>query len=200
MPEPVLEVTDVRKRYGAVVALDGVSLAVEAGEVFGLLGPNGAGKSTLLTIAAGLARADGGTVTLFGRAFTRDDRDLRRLVGIGTQDLSIYPDLTARENLRFFGKLYGFRGKELDARVNQVLSAVGLVLVVFQERQEKACDGVIAEIGGNITNAQPASGLAIIRVRAQRGAQRPGVPLHPAAVLGGDFGGGEARVIVHRQQ
>ena len=126
MAAPVLEVTDVRKRYGAVVALDGVSLAVEAGEVFGLLGPNGAGKSTLLTIAAGLARADGGTVKLFGRPFTRDDRDLRRLVGIGTQDLSIYPDLTARENLRFFGKLYGFRGKELDARVNQVLSAVGL--------------------------------------------------------------------------
>ncbi len=126
MPEPVLEVTDVRKRYGAVVALDGVSLAVEAGEVFGLLGPNGAGKTTLLSIAAGLARADGGTVKLFGKPFTRDDRDLRRLVGIGTQDLSIYPDLTARENLRFFGKLYGFRGNELDSRVNQVLSAVGL--------------------------------------------------------------------------
>ena len=126
MPDPVLEVTDVRKRFGAVIALDGVSLAVEAGEVFGLLGPNGAGKSTLLTIAAGLARADGGTVKLFGKPFTRDDRDLRRLVGIGTQDLSIYPDLTARENLRFFGKLYGFRGKELDSRVSEVLDAVGL--------------------------------------------------------------------------
>ena len=126
MPEPVLEVTDVRKRFGAVVALDGVSLAVDAGEVFGLLGPNGAGKSTLLTIAAGLARPDGGTVNLFGKTFTRDDRDLRRLVGIGTQDLSIYPDLTARENLRFFGKLYGFRGKGLNSRVSEVLAAVGL--------------------------------------------------------------------------
>ena len=63
---------------------------------------------------------------LFGKPFTRDDRDLRRLVGIGTQDLSIYPDLTARENLRFFGKLYGFRGKELDSRVAEVLAAVGL--------------------------------------------------------------------------
>src|SRR4051794_29961674 len=126
MPEPVLEVTDLRKRYGAVVALDGVSLAVEAGEVFGLLGPNGAGKTTLLSIAAGLTRADTGTVKLFGQPFTRDDRPLRHLVGIGTQDLSIYPDLTASENLRFFGRLYGLRGKQLELRVSEMLSAVGL--------------------------------------------------------------------------
>src|SRR5947208_1577279 len=126
MPEPVLELTDIRKRYGDIAALDGVSLTVEAGEVFGLLGPNGAGKTTLLSIAAGLARADGGTVKLFGQTFTRDDRELRRLIGIGTQDLSIYPDLTARENLRFFGKLYGLRGKTLEARVDEVLAAVGL--------------------------------------------------------------------------
>lgn len=126
MAEPVLEVADVRKRYGDTVALDGVSLSVEAGEVFGLLGPNGAGKTTLLSIAAGLARADGGTVKLFGRPFTRDDRELRRLVGMGTQDLSIYPDLTARENLRFFGRLYGLGGKQLESRIEEVLAAVGL--------------------------------------------------------------------------
>jgi ABC-2 type transport system ATP-binding protein len=126
MSEPVLEVTDLRKRYGSTVALDGVSLAVEAGEVFGLLGPNGAGKTTLLSVVAGLTRADSGTVKLFGKPFTRDDRELRRLIGLGTQDLAIYPDLTGRENLRFFGKLYGLRGKELDSRVEDVLAAVGL--------------------------------------------------------------------------
>ncbi len=126
MPEPVLELSDIRKRYGETVALDGVSLSVEAGEVFGLLGPNGAGKTTLLSIAAGLARADGGSVRLFGRPFTRDDRDLRRFVGMGTQDLSIYPDLTARENLRFFGRLYGLGGKQLESRIEEVLAAVGL--------------------------------------------------------------------------
>src|SRR4051812_42373945 len=126
MPEPVLEIADVRKRFGATVALDGVSLAVEAGEVFGLLGPNGAGKTTLLSIAAGLTRADSGTVKLFGRPFTRDTREPRHLVGMGTQDLSIYPDLTARENLRFFGKLYGLRGKDLESRIEHVLAAVGL--------------------------------------------------------------------------
>jgi ABC-2 type transport system ATP-binding protein len=126
MPEPVLEVVNVRKRYGETVALDGVSLNVEAGELFGLLGPNGAGKTTLISILCGLTEADGGEVRLFGQAFNRSRRDLRRLVGIGTQDLSIYPDLSARENLRFFGKLYGMGGKSLEVRVDEVLAAVGL--------------------------------------------------------------------------
>lgn len=126
MSDSVLEVTDLRKRYGNLVALDGISLSVETGEVFGLLGPNGAGKTTLLSIVAGLARADGGTVKLFGKPFTRDDREPRRLIGMGTQDLAIYPDLTARENLRFFGKLYGLSGKGLNSRVEDVLAAVGL--------------------------------------------------------------------------
>jgi ABC-2 type transport system ATP-binding protein len=126
MPEPVLEIRDVRKRYGELVALGGVSLTVEAGELFGLLGPNGAGKTTLISILCGLNDADGGEVKLFGQPFTRATRDLRRLVGIGTQDLSIYPDLTARENLRFFGKLYDLRGTALESRVEEVLAEVGL--------------------------------------------------------------------------
>jgi ABC-2 type transport system ATP-binding protein len=126
MPEPVLEAADVRKRFGQTTALDGVTLAVETGELFGLLGPNGAGKTTLIKIACGLADADSGEVKLFGQRLTRANRDLRRLVGIGTQDLSIYPDLSARENLRFFGKLYDLHGKELESRIENVLGAVGL--------------------------------------------------------------------------
>jgi ABC-2 type transport system ATP-binding protein len=126
MPEPILEVTDVRKRYGETTALVGVSLTVEAGQLFGLLGPNGAGKTTLISILSGLADADSGEVKLFGQRFSRATRDLRRLVGIGTQDLSIYPDLSARENLRFFGKLYGLRRAKLTKRVSDVLEAVGL--------------------------------------------------------------------------
>src|SRR5580658_1965743 len=116
MSERILEVLDVRKRYATTVALDGVSLSVEAGEVFGLLGPNGAGKTTLIKILCGLTDADSGEVRLFGKSFHRSDRDLRRWIGIGTQDLSIYPELSARENLRFFGKLYGFSGKQLEER------------------------------------------------------------------------------------
>jgi ABC-2 type transport system ATP-binding protein len=126
MSEPVLAVADVRKHYGPTVALDGVSLAVEAGELFGLLGPNGAGKTTLIKIVSGLTDADSGAVRLFGEPFSRSRRDLRRLIGIGTQDLAIYPDLSARENLRFFGRLYDLGGKELESRIDGVLSAVGL--------------------------------------------------------------------------
>jgi ABC-2 type transport system ATP-binding protein len=126
MPAPALEVTGVRKSFGPTVALDGVTLAVEEGELFGLLGPNGAGKTTLISILCGLTDADAGEVKLFGKPFRRSDTDLRRLIGIGTQELSIYPDLSARENLRFFGKLYGLGGKSLDARVDDLLAAVGL--------------------------------------------------------------------------
>ena len=114
MSVPILEVADVRKRYGKTVAVDGISLSVNDGEMFGLLGPNGAGKTTLISILSGLSDADGGEVRLFGKRFTRNDRELRRLIGIGTQDLSIYPELSARENLRFFGKLYGMAKPELE--------------------------------------------------------------------------------------
>src|SRR5262245_8329054 len=126
MADAVLEVADLHKRYGATVALDGVFLTVEAGEVFGLRGPNGAGMTTLLCIVTGLVRADRGTVAPFSKPFTHDHREMRRLVGLGTKDLSIYPDLTARENLRFFGKLYGLRGKQLESLVDAELAAVGL--------------------------------------------------------------------------
>jgi ABC-2 type transport system ATP-binding protein len=126
MSTPVLEAIDVRKKYGSTIALNGVSLAVDEGELFGLLGPNGAGKTTLISILCGLSEADAGEVRLFGKRFRRADRDLRRLIGIGTQDLSIYPDLTARENLRFFGKLYGLGGIDLNSRIEELLSAVGL--------------------------------------------------------------------------
>ncbi len=126
MTQPVLEVVGVRKSFGRTAALGGVSFAVRAGELFGLLGPNGAGKTTLMSILAGLTDATAGEVRLFGKRFTAADRDARRQIGIATQDLALYPELTARENLRFFGKLYGFRDPDLAARVAEMLAAVGL--------------------------------------------------------------------------
>ncbi len=126
MSTPILEIEELHKRYGATTALNGVSLTVNAGELFGLLGPNGAGKTTLLSIVSGLIDADGGIVKLDGQRFTRTDRELRRLVGIGTQDLAIYPDLTARENVLFFGNLYGLDKKQLADRTEELLTAVGL--------------------------------------------------------------------------
>ncbi len=126
MAAPLLEVHDLRKRYGKHVALDGVSFAVAAGEMFGLLGPNGAGKTTLMSILAGLREPTDGHVRLQGQRLTRAARDLRRLIGIVPQDLAIYNELTARENLRFFGQLYGLGGRALEQRVEEVLAAVAL--------------------------------------------------------------------------
>lgn len=127
MSGQILEVEAVEKRYGKTHALRGASLAVAEGELFGLLGPNGAGKTTLLSIVSGLLDADEGSVRLAGRPFRRADRDLRRLVGIGTQDLAVYPDLTARENVVFFGSLYGVEGMKLKERTEILLNAVGLL-------------------------------------------------------------------------
>jgi ABC-2 type transport system ATP-binding protein len=126
MAEAFLEVRDVRKAYGSTLALDGVGFQVSEGDMFGLLGPNGAGKTTLLSIVSCLTEADTGAVSLQGRAVTPHDRDVRRLIGIVPQELAIYGNLTARENLVFFGQLYGLRGADLRSQVDGLLRAVGL--------------------------------------------------------------------------
>src|ERR1700720_4881743 len=104
---PFLEVIDVRKRFGATVALDGVSFQVAQGEMFGLLGPNGAGKTTLLSILSCLLEATAGEVRLLGQRIEPRNRAVRYLIGIVPQELAIYDELTGRENLIFFGELYG---------------------------------------------------------------------------------------------
>jgi ABC-2 type transport system ATP-binding protein len=126
MPSPFLELRDLRKSYGATRALDGVSFTVKEGAIFGLLGPNGAGKSTLLSIVSGLLAPDGGAMFLAGAAFVGRDRQRRRLLGLAPQELALYHELTARENLRFFGELYGLGGARLRERIDAILHAVGL--------------------------------------------------------------------------
>lgn len=126
MSAPLLEITDVHKRYGAVVALEGVRLDVTDGELFGLLGPNGAGKTTLLSIVASLLDADSGAVRVLGRAVSGHDRELRRQIGLVPQEIALYAELTARENLLFFGRLYGMTGAALARRADEVLEAMGL--------------------------------------------------------------------------
>src|SRR6516162_3723767 len=121
-----LEVRELRKRYGPTVALDGVSFTVAEGEIFGLLGPNGAGKTTLLSILSCLLEASAGEARLLGRPVSLVDRELRRWIGIVPQELAIYGELTARENLSFFGELYGLASGELKRSVDEVLEAIGL--------------------------------------------------------------------------
>jgi ABC-2 type transport system ATP-binding protein len=126
MAAPILQVRDLRKRYGDLVALDGVTLDVAEGELFGLLGPNGAGKTTFLSIVSGLLDATAGDVRLLGRPLRPADREVRRHLGIVPQELALYGELTAEENLTFFGRLYGLSGDRLRRRAADVLALVGL--------------------------------------------------------------------------
>src|SRR5712692_8510495 len=116
MNAPILEVNDLRKRYGSTVALDGVRFEVGEGEMFGLLGPNGAGKTTLLSILACLLPATSGEARILGRKASLTDKELRRQIGIVPQDLALYGELTAYENLAFFGRLYGLSRAGLRKR------------------------------------------------------------------------------------
>ncbi len=126
MSAAVLNVVNLEKRYGQTTALAGVSFQAQAGELFGLLGPNGAGKTTLLSIVSCLIEPTAGEAWILGKKVTTSDRELRRLIGIVPQELALYNELNARENLNFFGSLYGISGERLRSRVDEVLAAVGL--------------------------------------------------------------------------
>jgi ABC-2 type transport system ATP-binding protein len=122
----MLEVVGLIKRYGTVVAVDGVSFTVGDGETVGLLGPNGAGKTTTVSLIAGLVAADAGEVRIDGRTLKGDTDPLKRKLGVVPQELALYDDLSARDNLRFFGALYDLAGLALDDAMARVLDLVGL--------------------------------------------------------------------------
>jgi len=122
----VLEIRNVRKTFGSLVAVDGVSFGVESGQLVGLLGPNGAGKTTTVSIVAGLIKADQGQVLVGGRPLAGDADAIKRKIGLVPQDLALYDELTARDNLRFFGALYSMSGSALDNAIAAVLALVGL--------------------------------------------------------------------------
>jgi ABC-2 type transport system ATP-binding protein len=122
----MLALQSVTKRFGSLVALDDVSLAIAPGEFFGLLGPNGAGKSTLMSLAAGLRQPDSGQLTVAGQALAAVTMADRREFGLVPQSLALFPELTAEENLRIFGELQGLGGAMLRERVRAALAAVQL--------------------------------------------------------------------------
>jgi ABC-2 type transport system ATP-binding protein len=122
----MLTVEHLRKTFDGLVAVDDVSFFVAEGETYGLLGPNGAGKTTTISMVAGLLRPDAGTVHIAGEEMSVGAVAARASVGLVPQELAIYPDLTADENLRFFGRLYGLTGESLIGRIDHVLETVGL--------------------------------------------------------------------------
>ena len=122
----MLECRDLRKSFGELKAVDGLSFRIAAGETYGLLGPNGAGKTTSISMAVGLMEREGGEVLLDGASLSPGTTKLKAKIGLVPQDLAIYPDLTARENLRFFGRLYDMPRAALRSRVDEVLEIIGL--------------------------------------------------------------------------
>jgi ABC-2 type transport system ATP-binding protein len=122
----VLRCTDLHKSFGTLKAVDGVSFEIAGGETYGLLGPNGAGKTTMISMVAGVLEADSGDVTVDGLRMTPAALEAKARIGYVPQDVALYPDLSARENLRFFASLYRMGRRQARERVTEVLDIVGL--------------------------------------------------------------------------
>ncbi len=124
----VLDATGLTHHYpgNLLPALDGLDLRLHEGEVFGLLGPNGAGKTTAIAILSTILNPGSGSVVIKGYDLRRQKRAVRRIIGLVPQEIALYPALTTRENLRFFGKLHGLGGELLNRRIEETLTAVGL--------------------------------------------------------------------------
>jgi ABC-2 type transport system ATP-binding protein len=126
----IVEVLDLRKQYDppkGVVAVDGVSFEIAEGEIFSLLGPNGAGKSTTISMLSCLLQPSGGDARVAGHSVVSEAQAVKEAIGVVPQDIALYPDMSARENLVFWGKMYGLRGDELTTRVDEVLELITLV-------------------------------------------------------------------------
>ncbi len=138
-------------RRNNILAVDHVSFDVHEGEIFSLLGPNGAGKTTLISMLSGILTPTDGDATIGGHSIRREPLAAKRLIGVVPQEVALYPALTARENLRFWGSMYGLRGKDLAARVEEALELVGL--------RERANDRVEHFSGGMKRRLNIAAGL-----------------------------------------
>ncbi|WP_132746180.1 ABC transporter ATP-binding protein [Scopulibacillus darangshiensis] len=122
----VLEIKGLTKKFSDFIAVDNMSLSIAEGEIFGFLGANGAGKSTTINIIAGLLRSNEGTIKILGKNTAKNSRFAKMNIGIVPQDIAIYENLTAIENVTFFAGLYGLRGSELKERASEALKFVGL--------------------------------------------------------------------------
>ena len=121
-----IEVRDLHKDFGEIRAVQGVTFDVQQGELFSLLGPNGAGKSTTISMLACLLEPTQGDAQVMGHSIRREPMAVKASLGVVPQDIALYPDLSARENLIFWGKMYGLRGSPLRQRVDEVLEIIGL--------------------------------------------------------------------------
>jgi ABC-2 type transport system ATP-binding protein len=121
-----IEVKNLHKAFGEIHAVAGVNFEVKKGEIFSLLGPNGAGKTTTLSMLSCLLHPDEGDAVVLGHSIRKDAMDVKSVLGVVPQEIALYEDLSARENLIFWGKMYGLRGSTLKTRVDEVLEVIGL--------------------------------------------------------------------------
>lgn len=124
--DKAIQVQDLHKDFGEVYAVQGISFDVAAGEIFSLLGPNGAGKSTAISMLACLLEPTQGDALVMGHSIRREPMAVKEAIGVVPQEVALYEDLSARENLSFWGKMYGLRGAPLHQRIDQVLEVIGL--------------------------------------------------------------------------
>ena len=126
MPEPMIEVEGLTKRFGAFTAVDHVSFTVGKGSIFGFLGPNGSGKTTVIRMLCGILQPTEGTARIGGHDVVRDLEPIKEMIGYMSQKFSLYDELTVNENLIFAGKLYGLSGRELDQRREEMIATTHL--------------------------------------------------------------------------
>jgi len=147
----MLDVQHLRKSFDSVVAVDDVSFTLRKGELVGLLGPNGAGKTTTVSMIAGLVTPERGDVLIYGKRLAGDTDPAKRRIGLVPQDIALYEELSARENLRFFGSLYDLTGRALEQAMISTLALVGLA--------DRARDAVKNFSGGMKRRLNLAAGL-----------------------------------------
>lgn len=127
MNNNAIEAEGLRKSFGHLQAVNGIDFTVRSGEIFSLLGPNGAGKSTTISMLSCLLTPTSGDARIMGHSILSDQMAVKRAIGVVPQEIALYEDLSARENLSFWGKMYGLRGQSLEKRVDEVLEVIGLV-------------------------------------------------------------------------
>ncbi|MEN8163852.1 MAG: ABC transporter ATP-binding protein [Acidobacteriota bacterium] len=136
----MITIEGLQKHYGEIKAVDGIDLEIHDGQIFGLLGPNGAGKTTTISMVSGVLKPDSGRITFDGLNIWVEPKKVKRLLGVVPQEIAVYEDLTARDNLEFWGSLHGLRGAGLKNSVHEALERVGL--------EDRARDPVKAFSGG----------------------------------------------------
>ena len=151
MSNTILEANGLVKKFGDFVAVNDVSFTMEEGEVFGLLGPNGAGKSTTISMLTCLYPPNEGDMRIFGHDVVKDAAEVKKLIGVVPQDIALYPTLSARDNLGFFGEMYGLKGRDLKERVETVIDYVAM--------RERAKDAIKTYSGGMKRRINLAAGL-----------------------------------------